>query len=322
MYNFNHLYYFYITAKSGGVKAAALHLRISQPSLSSQIKVLERSLDLRLFEKVGRNNKLTPAGSVVYGFCRQMFELSEEMGELLSEKVPSVARRIHIGVSEEVDHPFVIEVVSLFLKKHGLAQRPKVTVASGTHAQLAERLRFRELDAVVTQLTMTDPELENIARAEVPVVLTCSAKWKMRSDKKNVKAASVLRGIIGGEDAQWLMPSPSFKLRAETDQFFALNELKGRIVFESDVIASLVRSVSDEIGLALLPLIYVAREIREKSIRVIGPKEGYWKYRIWLACHTQSKNDALIQALARSFKEICSQASGNAVTTPLKTPSP
>src|SRR3954467_185904 len=119
MYNFNHLYYFYIATKSGGVNVAVQHLRVSQP-----------------------------------------FELSEEMGELLSTKVPSASRRIHIGVSDEVDHPFVIEVVSLFLKKHGLAQRPKVTVVSGTHAHLAERLRFRELDAVVTQLTMIEPELE------------------------------------------------------------------------------------------------------------------------------------------------------------------
>src|SRR3954462_12375415 len=162
MYNFNHLYYFYVTARSGGVNAAAKHLRISQPSLSSQLKVLERSLDVRLFHKVGRNNHLTPAGSVVYGFCRQMFELSEEMGELISKKVPSASRRIHIGVSDEVDRPFVVEVVSLFLKQHGLIQRPKVTVVSGTHEQLTERLRFRELDALVTQLAMIDPELHNL----------------------------------------------------------------------------------------------------------------------------------------------------------------
>ena len=84
MYNFNHLYYFYITAKSGGVTAAAAHLRISQPSLSSQLKVLERALDVKLFQKVGRNNELTQAGSVIYGFCRRMFELSEEMGEQIS----------------------------------------------------------------------------------------------------------------------------------------------------------------------------------------------------------------------------------------------
>ena len=104
------------------------------------------------------------------------------------------------------------------------------------------------------------------------------------------------------------MPSPRFKLRAEIDQFFEVNQLKGRIVFESDVIASLVRSVIDGIGIAFLPLLYVAREVREKSIRVIGPKNGYWKYRVWLACHGQNKNDALITTLANSFEEICHQA--------------
>ena len=202
------------------------------------------------------------------------------------------------------------EVVSLFLKRHGLAQRPKVTVVSGTHARLAERLRFRELDAVVTQQAMIDSELANLERAEVPVVLTCSPKWRIRSTKKNVKAAAVLSEMIGGEGAQWLMPCPSFKLRSETDRFLEHNHLKGRIVFESDVLASVIRSVIDDIGLAFLPLIYVAREIREKSVRVIGPKAGYWKYRIWLTCHAQNKNDALIQALGRSFKEICEEGAG------------
>src|SRR5687768_14643455 len=250
MYNFNHLYYFYIAAKSGGVSAAAKHLRVSQPSLSSQLKILERSLDLRLFRKVGRSNQLTPAGVAVYGFCRQMFEISEQMSESITTRAPSVARRIHIGVSDEVDRPFVVEVVSLFLKKHGLAQRPKVTVISGTHEQLMERLRFRELDAVVTQLAALDPELENIERAEVPVVLACSSKWKMRSNKRSLKAATAVSEIINGEGVEWLMPSSKFKLRVEINQFFEANELKGRIVFESDVIASLVRSVIDGIGIA------------------------------------------------------------------------
>jgi LysR family transcriptional activator of nhaA len=82
MFNFNHLYYFYVTAKSGGVSAAAEHLRISQPSLSSQLKVLERFFDIRLFQRVGRRNQLTPSGAIIYGFCRRMFEISEEMSEL------------------------------------------------------------------------------------------------------------------------------------------------------------------------------------------------------------------------------------------------
>jgi DNA-binding transcriptional LysR family regulator len=219
-----------------------------------------------------------------------------------------------------VDRPFVIEVVSLFLKKHGLIQRPKVTVVSGTHAQLTERLRFRELDAVVTPMAMIEPELENLARIEVPVVLTCSSRWKTRTNSKNLKAAAAIREIVGGENAQWVMPSSRFKLRAEIDRFVEANQLRGRIVFESDVIASLVRSVIDEIGLSFLPVIYAAREIREKSIRVIGPKDGYWKYRVWLTCHAQSRKDSLIMALAQSFEEIRELAVRNPAASRRKAP--
>lgn len=308
MYNYNHLYYFYMTVRAGSVTLAAEQLYISQPSLSSQLKVLERAMDLRLFHKVGRNNQLTPDGLVVYGFCRRMFELSEEMSELISQKIPSASRRINIGVSDEVDRPFVAEIISLFLKKHGLAQRPKVTVVSGHHEQLAERLRFHELDVVVSQLAMIEPELENLVRAEVPVVLTCSSKWKVRSHTRKLNAKTAMSEIIGGESAQWVMPSSKFRLRSEINQFVEVNALKGRIVFESDVIASLVRSVIDEIGVAFLPLIYVAREIREESIRVLGPKQGYWKYGIWLTSHKQNKNDPLVKVLASTFKEICEQS--------------
>lgn len=312
MFNFNHLYYFYMAAKSGGVTAAASHLRISQPSLSSQLKVLEGSLGMTLFRKVGRNNQLTEAGSIVYGFCRRMFDVSEELSELILERVPSAARRINIGVSDEVERSFVVEVVSLFLKKHGLAQRPKVTMVSGSHEQLVERLRFRELDAVVTQLAMSDPDLLSLMRTESPVALVCSKQWKTRSKGDRQKSASAISEMVGGKEAQWVMPSSKFKLRYETDRFFEGQELKGRIVFESDVMASLVRSVIDEIGFAFLPLLYVAREIREKSIRILGPKEGYWKYRVWMGCHSQNHDDPLIQSLARSFKDICDEAMGSA----------
>lgn len=309
MYNYNHLYYFYVTAKSGGVNAAAKHLRISQPSLSSQLKVLEQTLNIRLFQKIGRKNVVTPEGKVIYGLCRQMFDISEELGELIAKKVPSASRKIHIGVSDEVDRPFVVEVVSLFLKKLGTEHRPKVTVVSGTHEQLAERLRFRELDVVVTQLAMMDPELENLLRAEVPVALACSSEWKIPSTKSKLNFFETLNSIQKTNDGHWLMPSSRFRLRSEIDHFFEINQLKGRIIFESDVIASLVRSVIDGIGLTFIPMLYIAREIREKSIRVIGPKEGFWKYRVWLTCHSQNKEDALITAFSQSFKEICKQAS-------------
>jgi LysR family transcriptional activator of nhaA len=308
MFNFNHLYYFYLTAKFENVTKAASHLKISQPSLSSQLKVLESSLDIKLFHRVGRANQLTEAGSIIYGFCRRMFEISEEMNELMTERVASAARRINIGISDEVERSFVVEVVSLFLKEHGLDQRPKVTMVSGTHEELVNRLRFRELDAVVTQLPMTDPELRSLMRTEVPVALVVSSQRQFPRKLGRLNSVAAIRHLVRDGEAQWVMPSPTFKLRAEIDRYFESHELKGRIVFESDVVASLVRSVIDDLGFAFLPLLYIAHERREKSIRILGPKEGYWKYRVWLGCHNQNSDDFLIRSLARCFKEVSDRA--------------
>ncbi|MGE4130775.1 MAG: LysR family transcriptional regulator [Bdellovibrionales bacterium] len=307
MYNFNHLYYFYITAKSGGVTKAAEHLRISQPSLSSQIKVLEGSLGTKLFQKAGRTVELTRAGLVVFGFCRRMFEVSEELSEALLKKVPSETRRIHVGVSDEIDRTFVVEVISQFLKSHPLSERPKITVSSGTHTQLVERLKLREIDAMISELAMTEPDLINLSRVEVPVGLVCSSRWKLKSKSKNLSATKAIGEIIGGDGAQWVMPSARFKLRGEIDRFIESNQLKGRIAFESDVMGSLVRSVVDQIGLAFLPLLYITRESREKSVRVLGPKRGYWKYRVWLVCSQHSYADKLIQSFSNAFDEVCKE---------------
>ncbi|MBP7845734.1 MAG: LysR family transcriptional regulator [Proteobacteria bacterium] len=305
MFNYNHLYYFYITAKSGSTTVAASHLRISQPSLSSQLGVLEDFLKVKLFRKVGRNNQLTESGAIVYGYCRRMFDISEELSELILEQHPTSVRKLSLGVSNEVKRSFAVDVVSAFMKKHGLTQRPKVTMISGTHEQLVSRLRLREIDIMISQFGMSDPELTSLMRTEVPVMLVASTKTKFYTKALNVKSAQSIRDLFGNDLVQWVLPSASFKLRADIDRFIEHNEIKGRIVFESDVMDSLIRSVGDEIGVAFLPQLYVDKEIKGKQIRVLGPKEGFWKYRVWMGCHNQNREDPLVVALAESFKRVC-----------------
>lgn len=66
MINYNHIYYFYEVARFNSVTKAAEHLRLSQPSLSIQIKTLEQQLGFKLFEKKGRNIVLTDRGQRLY----------------------------------------------------------------------------------------------------------------------------------------------------------------------------------------------------------------------------------------------------------------
>ena len=53
--NYRHLRYFQAVAREGGVTAAAKVLHVSQPSVSAQIRSLEKALGYRLFNRSGRS---------------------------------------------------------------------------------------------------------------------------------------------------------------------------------------------------------------------------------------------------------------------------
>jgi DNA-binding transcriptional LysR family regulator len=99
-----------MTVKAGGVTSRCKK-SVNQSAFTKwTIKSFRRCSAKKLFRKIGRKNELTREGALVYGFCRQMFELSEEMHESITEDIPHASRRVYIGVSNEIAHSFVVEV--------------------------------------------------------------------------------------------------------------------------------------------------------------------------------------------------------------------
>ncbi len=59
-----HINYFLAVAEHGSFTRAASALHVSQPALSQQIRQLEESLGVPLFDRSGRTIRLTDAGEV------------------------------------------------------------------------------------------------------------------------------------------------------------------------------------------------------------------------------------------------------------------
>src|SRR5258707_3319621 len=59
------LRYFYAVARAGSFTRAAEELGIGQPSLSQQIRVLEKKIGTPLFERLGRSLRLTVFGEAL-----------------------------------------------------------------------------------------------------------------------------------------------------------------------------------------------------------------------------------------------------------------
>ena len=65
-------------ARCASFSQAAVRLGYVQSSVSAQVQALERELDIRLFDRLGRRVVLTSAGSALLGYTDRMLELADE----------------------------------------------------------------------------------------------------------------------------------------------------------------------------------------------------------------------------------------------------
>lgn len=74
---------FHAVASHGGFLAASRKLRVSQPTVSTQVKALEARYDVELFVRSGRSVKLTAAGKELYEITSRLHQAEQEATQLL-----------------------------------------------------------------------------------------------------------------------------------------------------------------------------------------------------------------------------------------------
>ncbi len=292
MVNFNHLYYFHAAVAEGSISAGARRLKISQPALSHQIKKLEESLGLNLFIRHGRRVRITPAGKTLFQYSSKMFSLAEEC--LVSLKRPARANRLRLGVCEEIERPFTARLASRAVSELEM-EPPVVKVISGTHSQLLAALQAHRLDAILSDRPPVKGTFHALGVLSMPVFLVAR---RSSTEPAHPRMEKVLEKGLA-------LPSARFRLRAETERFMARRALKSRTVFESDLLASVVRAVEDGVGAGFLPLAYLLDSVDRSRLSVLGPPGGYWKYPIWLlSALPPGEEQPLLLGLRAAFVEL------------------
>ena len=301
MINYNHFYYFYVTAKLGGVSNAANYLHISQPSLSAQLKVFENSLGKKLFRKEGRKLQLSVDGEKAFAYARKMFDIAADFSESLKTPSEKQSLRIRIGVSDQVERPFVADLLSPLVvqKRKGLERI--FSVSSGPDEVLGKSLRSQEIDLILTNRTVYSEDLEEIAAVAMPVKLFVSSQ-NLKSFKMRVSKGTAAESFIAASPWGMVIPSTKLKLRHETDLYMQEVRTRKRIVFESDIMSVVGRAISDGAGFGFLPTPYLNEEMKMGLVSAIGPKNGYWQHMLYLIARKDAHRDQAIEEVKNAVK--------------------
>jgi len=98
--NYHHLLYFWVVAKEGGITQASKLLHLAHPTISGQIRRLEKVIGDKLFARKGRNLVLTETGRVVFRYADEIFSLGQQLLDTVKGRTSGQELRLVVGVSD------------------------------------------------------------------------------------------------------------------------------------------------------------------------------------------------------------------------------
>lgn len=122
---------------------AARELGYSQSNVSAQILQLEREVGAPLFDRIGKQVRLTQFGEELLPYARELCSTAAKMENMLRSE-DFLGGTVHLGMTDSLAE---LSLESSFLAYHRRFPRVRLEITLDTSARLLERLRSGELDA-------------------------------------------------------------------------------------------------------------------------------------------------------------------------------
>lgn len=137
------LRYFIEVAEREHISEAAVHLHVAQSAVSRQIANLEEELGIELFERVGRNVKLTPIGKIFLAHSISALQAIDYAKKQIDEYLDPKKGTIKIGFPTSLASHLLPTVISAFKKEY-----PDVAfhLRQGSYNYLIDAVKNRELN--------------------------------------------------------------------------------------------------------------------------------------------------------------------------------
>ena len=241
--NLRQLYYFKTIAELEHYTRAAEKLFVSQSSLSHAIQELESELNVKFFEKKGRNVELTKYGQLFLPYVQKSLDTLEAGMDKLADYInPNTGTVAMAGFPSLAQ--FAPDIIVRYVSETNRVDVRLQFNQEPTYKRLREQLLSGEVDLIFAT-EVDDPRVGRTYIGEHPVVVLVPQDHRLaRYDTVDLKE-------LDGED--FIAFDPNCQLRGETDQIFG--ELGIHVNITTETAQDLIMSglVASNHGVTILP---------------------------------------------------------------------
>ncbi|MCH3950464.1 MAG: LysR family transcriptional regulator [Acidaminococcus sp.] len=236
------LQYFIAVIEEGTISAAARKLNISQPPLSTQIRLLETEVGTQLFMRGARQITLTPAGRRLYQYALEMTDIERQALEEIREMSRGGTGTLRIGCISSSHVPEAYDGLIRFHEQYPLV---RFRIAEGNTYELEEQLARNELEIAFVR---TPENFKNVRRLVIrhdPMM--AAGKTDLFVDIPSRKKLTV-RELA---DYPIILYKRWERKIRNTFEFFKINP---QIVYVADDIRTCLLSAEHGLGICISPL--------------------------------------------------------------------
>ncbi len=294
---FKQLRYFEALARHGHFGRAAEDCAISQPALSMQIKALEDELGAELFERGGRQVRLTSFGEEVMLRSSGILRAVDELEDYARASRDGLAGRLRIGVIPTVAPYLLPTLIGDLTRLHGgldLHLRETLT------PKLVQELNEGRLDMAIVALPVSEPSLTEVALFTESFVLVRPREdeGKPTPDREDLREMRLLL----------LEEGHCFRDQALSFCSTKPTAAQPRDLLDASSLTTLVRMVDAGLGVTLLPEMAVRTETRSVSVSVArfdDPQPSRTIGMVWRKTNPLAKQFAQISEVVRLSTSAC-----------------
>jgi LysR family transcriptional regulator, transcriptional activator of nhaA len=296
--NYHHLLYFWVVARAGSIARASEQLHLAQPTISSQIGRLEKSLGAELFQKSGRGLQLTDTGRTVFRYADEIFALGRELTDAVKGRPTGQPLRFTVGVPDVL--PKLI-VHRLLKPAFDLPDQVRLVVREGKFDSLLGELATHELDLVLSDCPVP-PHVS--VKAYNHLLGECGIAFFASIDIAKKYRKGFPRSIDG---APMLAPGDGTAVRRSLEQWFDDNAI--RPVFVAEFQDSALLKVFGQEGLGVFPAPAAIKNEIERQYRVehVGTIEDARERYFAVSVERRLKHPAVLAISTAAKTELFSQ---------------